>query len=248
MEADAKPAVAAHLLVVDDHRDIRDPLVEYLGKSGYRVSAAEDAARARAVFDRDAVDLILLDLMMPGEDGLSFCRYVRAKGATPIIMLTALGEDTDRVLGLELGADDYVRKPFNPRELLARIRAVMRRAHPPESTADTPGGNAVFDRWTLRVAARELVDEYGGAVELTRGEYAMLLVFLRHSQTVLDRERLLELLHGDAAHAFDRSIDNQVSRLRQKIERDPKQPAVIKTVRGGGYLFAAPVAWHKGGE
>lgn len=248
MEADAKPAVAAHLLVVDDHRDIREPLVEYLGKSGYRVSAAEDAARARAVLDRDAVDLILLDLMMPGEDGLSFCRYVRAKGATPIIMLTALGEDTDRVLGLELGADDYVRKPFNPRELLARIRAVMRRAHPPESSADTPGGNAAFDRWTLRVAARELVGEDGGAVELTRGEYAMLLVFLRHSQTVLDRERLLELLHGDAAHAFDRSIDNQVSRLRQKIERDPKQPALIKTVRGGGYLFAAPVAWHKGSE
>ena len=171
-----------------------------------------------------------------------------AVGVAAVILLTALGEDTDRVLGLELGADDYVRKPFNPRELLARIRAVMRRAHPPESSGDAPGGNAVFDRWTLRVAARELVGEDGGAVELTRGEYAMLLVFLRHSQTVLDRERLLELLHGDAAHAFDRSIDNQVSRLRQKIERDPKQPAVIKTVRGGGYLFAAPVAWHKGGE
>ena len=245
MEPEPKAAAPTHVLVVDDHRDIREPLVEYLSKNGYRVSAAEDVPRARVLFERDSIDLILLDLMLPGEDGLSFCRYVRAKAATPIIMLTALGEETYRVLGLELGADDYVRKPFNPRELLARIRAVMRRARVPSNGEETPSGRAVFDRWTLRVASRDLVDEAGEAVEITRGEYALLLVFLRHPHSVLDRERLLELLHGDAAHAFDRSIDNQVSRLRQKIERDPKQPAVIKTVRGGGYLFAASVVWHR---
>ncbi len=236
-------APAAHILAVDDHQDIREPLAAYLGKNGFRVSTAEDVAKARVVYDKGPVDLIILDLMMPGEDGLSFCRTVRAKSATPIIMVTALSEEADRVLGLELGADDYLPKPFNPRELLARIRAVLRRKQAQVPETDKQAQSARFGRWTLKIAEHELVDERGVGTELTRGEYALLLVLLRHPQAVLDRERLMELLHGDAAHAFDRSIDNQVSRLRQKVEDDPKQPALIKTVRGGGYLFTPAVTW-----
>lgn len=231
-----------HLLVVDDHRDIRDALARYLGKHGYRITTAESAAAARRLLETGRFDLVILDIMMPGEDGLSLCRHLRAKGDVPIIMLTALAEDTDRVIGLELGADDYLTKPFNPRELLARIRAVLRRTHslPPQPV--TPPARLIrFDRWTFDAARRELVGTDGVAVPLSTAEYLLLSTFLRHPGMVLSRDQLLDLTRGRDAAPFDRSIDNQVSRLRKKLERDPRRPELIKTHWGGGYSFTAEV-------
>ena len=231
-----------HILVVDDHRDIRDALGGYLEKMGFRVSPAESAAAARRLLKDSAVDLVVLDIMMPGEDGLSLCRHLRETTALPVILLTALGDDADRILGLEMGADDYVSKPFNPRELVARIRAVLRRAQalpPPREIG--PGRPAVFAHWTFDAARRELVDAGGVAVALSAAEFRLLSAFIGHPGRVLSREQLLDLTQGRAAELFDRAIDNQVSRLRRKIERDPKNPEIIKTVWGGGYLFAAPI-------
>jgi two-component system, OmpR family, response regulator len=200
---------APHLLVVDDHREIRDALAKYLARHDYRVSTAEGAAAARRVLEAGAIDLVVLDLMMPREDGLSLCRQLRAKGDLPIIMLTAMAEETDRVVGLELGADDYVTKPFNPRELLAR---------------------------------RELVGEDEVAVPLSTGEFLLLSAFIQRPGLVLTRDQLLDLTRGREAAMFDRSIDNQVSRLRKKIEADPRRPQLIKTHWGGGYSFTAEVS------
>ncbi len=230
-----------HILLVDDERDIRDPLASYLGKNGVRVSKAENAAVARQILAAHAIDLVLLDIMMPGEDGLSLAGFVRATSAIPVILLTAKVEDTDRIVGLELGADDYVTKPFNPRELLARIKAVLRRTgggaavHAPEAAAYG------FGDWVLRTGERELVGSDGVAVPLSTGEFNLLLAFVTHPRRVLSRDQLLDLSQGRELAAFERSIDNHISRLRKKIEADPSDPKLVKTVWGGGYTLAAEV-------
>jgi two-component system OmpR family response regulator len=235
-------AETPHILVVDDHRDIRDLLARYLAKNGLRVSTAEDSAAARRQLKAAAVDLVVLDIMMPGEDGLSLCRYLRESTDMPVILLTAMAEDTDRVVGLEIGADDYVTKPFNPRELLARIKAVLRRAHSlPPSREPAADGEISFDRWRLRPAQRELVGEDGVSVALSTGEFRLLMAFVDRPGMVLSREQLLDITRGRQAVLFDRSVDNQVSRLRRKIERDPANPELIKTVWGGGYSFSARI-------
>jgi two-component system OmpR family response regulator len=211
-----------HILVVDDHRDVREPLAKYLARNDYRVSVAEDAAVARQVLARQAIDLVVLDVMMPGEDGLALCRHLRESSDLPIIMLTARVEHVDRVVGLEMGADDYVTKPFEPRELLARIKAVLRRAHSLPPSRQPEAGTLRFAGWSLDVDRRELTGRDGVAVALSR-------------------DQLLDHTRGRDAGAFDRSIDNQVSRLRRKIEVDPKDPKLITTVWGGGYILAADV-------
>ena len=231
-----------HLLVVDDHREIRDALAKYLARHDYRVSTADSAAAARRVLETNRIELVVLDVMMPREDGLSLCRQLRAKGDLPIIMLTAMAEETDRVVGLELGADDYVTKPFNPRELLARIRAVLRRTHSLPPQPERPAAHRLrFDRWLFDVDRRELVGEDGVAVPLSTGEFLLLSVFVQRPGMVLTRDQLLDLTRGREAAICDRSIDNQVSRLRKKIEADPKRPQLIRTHWGGGYSFAAEV-------
>lgn len=231
-----------HILVVDDHRDIRDLLARYLAKHGLRVSTVDGGVAMRRALKTSAVDLVVLDIMMPGEDGLSLCRYLRETTDLPVILLTAMAEDTDRVVGLEIGADDYLTKPFNPRELLARIKAVLRRAQSLPRQRDALGAGPIrFGRWTFDAARREIVDEDGTAVPLSTAEFQLLNAFLSHPKIVLSRDQLLDLTQGRAAKVFDRSIDNQVSRLRRKIEADPKNPTLIKTVWGGGYMFTAEV-------
>jgi len=231
-----------HILVVDDHRDIRDLLAKYLAQHEMRVTVADGGAAMKKALKTSAVDLVVLDVMMPGEDGLSLCRHLRATSALPVILLTARAEDTDRVVGLEIGADDYVTKPFNPRELVARIKAVLRRAQslPPER-APLDAKQIRFDRWILDVNRRELLDEEGVATPLSTADFKLLSAFLNHPRRTLSREQLLDLTSGRSAQVFDRSIDNQVSRLRKKLEADPKKPALIKTVWGGGYVLAAEV-------
>jgi two-component system OmpR family response regulator len=231
-----------HILVIDDHREIRDLLSRYLARHGFRVSAAESAPRARRLLETSAIDLVVLDIMMPGEDGLSLCRHLRATTDLPVIMLTAMAEDTDRVVGLEMGADDYLVKPFNPRELLARIKAVLRRANSLPRQRPSPRADTIrFGHWKLHVARRELVGEDGVAIPLSTTEFLLLGALLDHPKMVLNRDQLLDLTRGRSANVFDRSIDNQVSRLRKKIEADPKEPSLIKTVWGGGYMLAAEV-------
>ena len=235
---DASP----HVLVVDDHRDIREPLARYLERHELRVSVAESAAAARRTLRAAAVDLVVLDIMMPGEDGLQLCRHLREATRIPVILLTAMAEDTDRIVGLEVGADDYVTKPFNPRELLARIKAVIRRARSlPPDKEPLPARTYRFDRWSLDTGRRELVDEAGVVTPLSSGEFRLLVALLERPGMVLSRDQLLDLTRGRSATPFDRAVDNQVSRLRRKIERDPKHPALIATVWGGGYRFAGDV-------
>jgi two-component system, OmpR family, response regulator len=231
-----------HLLIVDDDPEIRDLLARYLRRQGFRVDLAADGRAMARQLEAGRFDLVVLDLMLPGEDGLSLCRRLRATSSLPVIMLTAMGEETDRIVGLEMGADDYLAKPFNPRELLARIRAVLRRAHgvPPPATAE-PSAALAFAGWRLDVGRRELRDQDGVLVPLTSGEFDLLLAFAERPQRVLNRDQLLDLTRGRSAQAFDRSIDVQLSRLRRKIEADPKDPQLIKTVRGGGYMLSAPV-------
>ena len=231
-----------HILIVDDHQDIRDLLAKYLAKHGLRVSAADGGVAMRRLLKASAVDLVVLDIMMPGEDGLSLCRHLRETTTIPVILLTAMAEETDRVIGLEIGADDYVTKPFNPRELLARIKAVLRRAQSlPPQRQPLDSGRIRFDRWTFDAAQRELVDDDGTAVALSTAEFQLLSALLKHPRMVLSRDQLLDLTQGRSAKVFDRSIDNQVSRLRRKIEADPRRPALVKTVWGGGYMLAADV-------
>ena len=228
-----------HIALVDDHRDIRELVGRYLSEHGYRVSLADNAMTLRRLVERSALDLVILDILMPGEDGLSLCKHLRSSTNLPIILLTALTEDTERIIGLEMGADDYVTKPFNPRELLARIRAVLRRTHslPPQRG---PRARILrFERWTLNAGRRELLGTDGVAVPLSTAEFRLLCAFLDHAGMVLTRDQLLDLTAGRAADVFDRSIDNQVSRLRKKIEIDPKNPSLIKTHWGGGYSFTA---------
>ncbi|WP_428031438.1 response regulator [Ancylobacter sp.] len=231
-----------HIAIVDDHRDIRDLVGKYLHRHGYRTSLAENAASFRRLMERNAFDLVVLDVMMPGEDGLSLCRFLRESTSLPVIMLTAMAEETDRIVGLELGADDYLSKPFNPRELLARIKAVLRRVQSlPPQRGQLKAKELRFDRWALNVGRRELIDQDGLTVPLSTAEFRLLSVFLDHAGLVLSRDQLLDLTVGRSAEPFDRAIDNQVSRLRKKIETDPKSPALIKTHWGGGYSFSAEV-------
>jgi len=229
-----------HLLVVDDDKEIRSLLGRFLAKHGFRVSEAADGRAMREAIANGRFDLVVLDLMLPGEDGLSLCRWLRGENGPPIIMLTAMGEDTDRIVGLELGADDYLPKPFNPRELLARIKAVLRRAVPHEAPARQTAYR--FNGWTLLPETRELRDVDNAPVDLTSGEYDLLLALAERPNRVLSRDQLLDLTRGREAGPFDRSIDVLMSRLRRKIEPDPKLPALLKTVRGGGYMFAARVS------
>lgn len=232
----------AHILVVDDHRDIRESLAQFLTKNGRRATPVANAEAARKAIHESRVDLVILDIMMPGEDGLSLCCHLRQTENLPVILLSARAEDIDRIVGLELGADDYVVKPFNPRELLARIDAVLRRTHALPPSATSPSGDAIrFDRWTLKLAERELVDDSGAAHELSTGEYRLLLTFLQRPKAVLSRDQLLDLAFDRGADVFDRAVDTQVSRLRRKIEADPAAPKLIKTVWGGGYVFTAAV-------
>jgi two-component system OmpR family response regulator len=230
-----------HLLLVDDERSIREPLAQYLGKQGFRVTQAGDAEGARSRLSAYAIDLAIVDIMMPGEDGLSLCRHIRATSDTPVILLTAKAEETDRIVGLEMGADDYVVKPFSPRELAARIKVVLRRAatgvrqHAPET------GAFGFAGWVLKTGERTLVDREGVEVPISSGEYNLLHALVLRPRQVLTRDQLLDLTQGREAQAFDRAIDNQVSRLRKKIEPDPKNPSIIKTVWGGGYTLATEV-------
>jgi two-component system OmpR family response regulator len=236
-----------HLLVVDDDREIRTLISQFLTKHGHRVSSARDGAEMMRVLETARIDLIVLDLMMPGEDGLALCRRLRAQsgsaGAIPIIMLTAMGEETDRIVGLEMGADDYLAKPFNPRELLARAKAVLRRSGglPVGASAEPAGRSLSFDGWRLDVAKRELWSPDDVLVQLSAGEFDLLVAFAEHPQRVLNRDQLLDLARGRTAAPFDRSVDVQVSRLRRKIEPDPKEPTLIKTVRSGGYIFTPVV-------
>jgi two-component system OmpR family response regulator len=219
-------------------------LSRFLTRHGFRVTTGVDGRDMHKALNDQAIDLIVLDLMLPGEDGLSLCRRLRAESSVPVIMLTAMGEEIDRIVGLEMGADDYLAKPFNPRELLARIRAVLRRADSrPRRTNDSGGCRTVlgFAGWTLDLDRRELRDAAGVLVPLSTGEFELLAAFTQHPQRVLSRDQLLDLARGRDALPFDRAIDVQVSRLRRKIEADAREPELIKTVRGGGYLFAATV-------
>jgi two-component system OmpR family response regulator len=230
-----------HILVVDDHRDIRDLLARFLTKHGLRASVADSAATARRMLQAADVDLVVLDIMMPGEDGLSLTRSLRETKDIPVILLTAMGEETDRIVGLEVGADDYVAKPFNPRELLARIKAVLRRVQTLPRPREATQGRLAFDRWILDLGRRELIDDKNIAVALSSGEFRLLAALLERPGMVLTRDQLLDLTRGRSAQPFDRSIDNQVSRLRKKIERDPRTPELIKTAWGDGYTFAGEV-------
>ena len=232
-----------HILVVDDQREFRDLVSRALVKEGFRASVAADGKAMRKALADSRIDLILLDLMLPGEDGLALCRAVRGESTIPIIMLTAKGEEVDRVIGLEMGADDYLPKPFGSRELIARIKAVLRRVGAPAAASEPSSGIQIrrFDRWVLNLESRELLRDDGVVVPLSTGEYDLLVVLVERPQRVLNRDQLLDLARGRAANALDRSIDTQVSRLRKKIEQDPADPKIIKTVWGGGYVFAASV-------
>ncbi len=231
-----------HILVVDDHRDIRDALSKYLARNGYRISQADSAAAARKVLRDASIDLCVVDIMMPGEDGLSLTRDLRSQGNMPIILLTAVSEETDRIVGLEMGADDYLTKPFNPRELLARIKAVLRRTQAlPSQPLGLASGRLKIGPWLVDPAAQEAVSSTGEPLVLSTAEFRLLNAFITHPQRVLTRDQLLDLTQGRSALPFDRSIDNLVSRLRRKIEPDPKNPTLIKTHWGGGYSLAVPV-------
>lgn len=233
----------ATILVVDDDREIRSLLERVLKKHGFRVKTAADGRTMREALAGGRVDLVLLDVMLPGEDGLALCRELRATSAVPVVMVSALGEETDRIVGLEIGADDYLPKPFNGRELTARIRAVLRRtaaSAPPG--LDEPERTLSFEGWVLNLARRELRTPAGEAVDLTAAEFDLLAVLAQRPGRVLSRDQLLDLTRGRTADVFDRSVDIHVSRIRKKIEADPREPALIKTVRSGGYVFAVPVA------
>lgn len=226
-----------HILVVDDHNEIRDLLGRYLGQHGYQISLADSGEVMRKILALESIDLVVLDIMMPGEDGLSLCRYLREHDGPPVIMLTAMSEEADTIVGLEMGADDYVSKPFSPRELLARIKAVLRRTETTVTREVSVVGQWQFKGWSLDIHQFQLTREDGLLVDLSAAEFRLLKVFLEHARQVLSRDQLMDLTKGREALPFDRSIDNQISRLRKKIEKDPKNPTLIKTVWGGGYMF-----------
>ena len=231
------------ILLVDDEPTLREPLSEYLTAQGFAVTEAESAAAARALLNQVQPDLVLLDIMMPGEDGLSLCRHLVETRQLPVIFLTARSEPTDRIVGLELGADDYVVKPFEPRELVARIRTVLRRVSRSAAGAQSQAEDwhYQFEGWALDPLKRKLTDPQGVTVPISTAEFRLLRAFLDSPKQVMDRDLLLDLVQGRTAHLFDRAVDNQVSRLRRKIEVDTSDPQLILTVRGGGYRFAASV-------
>lgn len=231
-----------HILVVDDDREIRDLLARFLERNRFRVTAVRDAREARRTWPNGHFQLVVLDLMLPGEGGLDLARWLRTQSEVPIVMLTAMGEETDRIIGLELGADDYMPKPFNPRELLARIRAVLRRTSERGERRLEPARSALrFSGWTLEPARRRLLNPEGAEVPLTGGEYDLLLALVERANRVLTRDMLLDLLRGRQAGPFDRAIDVAISRLRRKLEDDGRHAQLIKTVRGGGYVLAADI-------
>jgi two-component system OmpR family response regulator len=233
-------ATQIQLLLVDDEASLRVPLGEYLERQGFAVAQAANAAEARELLKDLVPDLVLLDIMMPGEDGLSLCRHLTETRAVPTIFLTARGEPTDRIVGLEIGADDYVVKPFEPRELVARIRSVLRRSA--RSGVAIPENDMLeFEGWKLDPLKRRLIDPEGASVAISSVEFRLLMAFVEHPRQVLDRDRLLDMVQGREAHLFDRAVDNQVSRLRRKIEVDSRTPMLIQTVWGGGYMLAADV-------
>ena len=235
-------AMPDHVLVVDDDAETRKLLREYLEKQGYRVTLAADGKALREALGRTRPDLIVLDLMLPGEDGLQLCLDVRARSNVPIVMLTARGEETDRIVGLEMGADDYLAKPFNPRELLARIKSVLRRARSlPGNLEPDAVKTFSFAGWTLEAATRNLTAPDGLVIPLSGAEFKLLRAFLAHPNRVLSRDQLIELMVARDAGPFDRAIDVQVSRLRQRLRDDAREPRIIKTVRGEGYVLAAEV-------
>ncbi len=234
------------VLIIDDDKEILNLLCDFLQKHNFQIELASNTIEADKKLASDKFDLLVLDIMMPGEDGLSFCKRIRAESSIPVIMLSAVSDDTDRIVGLEIGADDYLPKPFNPRELLARIRAVLRRnaKHPDQQN---PIQNLYknicyqFNEWVLNPAKRELLNSNKVLISLTSSEFDLLLCFVDHPQVVLSRDQLLDLTKGHAAEPFDRSIDVLLSRLRQKVESDSKQPTLIKTIRNSGYIFTATV-------
>ena len=231
-----------HILIVDDDRELRALLSEYLQKQGYRVTAVGDGKAMRAALNTSKPDAIVLDVMLPGEDGFSLCRDVRARSQTPIIMLTARGDETDRVVGLELGADDYVPKPYSPRELVARIKSVLRRARSlPDNMQPEKPACYRFAGWALDTMTRNLTSPEGVVVALSGTEFRLMRLFLEHPNTVLTRDQLVELMLARDAGAYDRAIDVQVSRLRQRLGEGAREPSIIKTVRGQGYVLAAAV-------
>ncbi|TCL05836.1 winged helix family two component transcriptional regulator [Sodalis ligni] len=245
LREDATVEHTDHILIVDDDREIRSLIADYLQKNGLRTTAVADGRQMRAFLETTPVDLIVLDIMMPGDDGLTLCRELRSgnhKGI-PVLMLTARSEDTDRIVGLEMGADDYLVKPFVARELLARIKAVLRRTRmmPPNIQITEAARMLAFGEWLLDTTARNLVDNEGVMVALSGAEYRLLRVFLDHPQRVLNRDQLLNLTQGRDAELFERSIDLLVSRLRQRLNDDAREPFYIKTVRSEGYVFAMPV-------
>ena len=238
-----------HILIVDDDRDIRTLLAEYLAGNGLRTLTATNGAEMRKVLEESRVDLIVLDLTLPGEDGLTLCRNLRATSNIPVIMLTARGEPLDRILGLEMGADDYLAKPFEPRELFARIRSVLRRTQAlPPNMAQPDAAAMRFANWTLDLTARHLVNRDGVVVALSGAEFRLLKVFLDHPNRVLNRDQLLELTQGRESDPFDRSVDIQISRLRQKLGDDARTPAIIKTVRNEGYVLSTTVTTESAGR
>lgn len=232
-----------HILVVDDQKEICEVVQQYLSSEGYRVSVANDGAGMRRVMEGAEVDLVILDLMLPGEDGLTLARQLREESTVGIIILTGRGETVDRIIGLEMGADDYLPKPFHLRELLARVKSVLRRASS-RAQKEKPSGaraRARFAGWHLDLSTRELVSPDGGEVRLTTGEFDLLAAFVNNANQVLSRDRLLDLARNREAGPFDRTIDVQVGRLRRKLEPDPQKPTMIKTVRGTGYIFTPTV-------
>jgi two-component system OmpR family response regulator len=230
-----------HILAVDDDREIRDLLARFLERNRFRVTAVRDTREARRAWSNGHYQMVVLDLMLPGEGGLDFARWLRGQSNVPIIMLTAMGEEMDRIVGLELGADDYIPKPFSPRELLARIRAVLRRVQDRDEAGAATGGSLRFGGWVLEPGRRRLLNPDGVEVALTAGEYDLLLAMVERPNRVLTRDMLLDLLRGRQAGPFDRAIDVAVSRLRRKLEDDGRNAQLIKTVRGGGYVLASPV-------
>lgn len=236
-----KEQAQVRVLLVDDEPSLRQPLADYLTRQGFAVRQAEDAAKARSALIDEKPDLVLLDIMMPGEDGLSLCRHLSEARDIPVILITAKGEATDRIVGLEIGADDYVVKPFEPRELVARIRSVLRRASRATSPVTEEDALYEFEGWRLDPLKRRLTDPEGTVVPISSAEFRLLCAFLNHPRQVLDRDRLLDMVQGREAHLFDRAVDNQVSRLRRKVEKDSRDPKLIQTVWGGGYRLAADV-------
>jgi two-component system OmpR family response regulator len=233
---------ASTILIVDDDRDIRTLLQDYLETNGYRTLGAGDGNAMWKLLDDSKPELIVLDLNLPGEDGLSLCRKLRAHSNVPVIMLTARSEPLDRILGLEMGADDYLPKPFEPRELLARIRSVLRRSNSAPAHGIDKASQIRFSGWTLDLTARHLLNPQGTVIMLSGAEFRLLKVFLEHPNRVLNRDQLLNLTQGRDADPFDRSIDIQISRLRQKLGEDARLPQIIKTVRNGGYVLAGAVS------